>query len=328
MNVATAVPVSLNVFGLIRGALASYRAHFLLFLAATAVAQVPAWLAPVLAGYGASGTLDYLQVAALPEAHTVDEILAGWAALGGGRLVGYGLLLIASALLNVAGTVLSAGALAYLLATRPLPARPLAAAYRIVFRRLVTLFGAILLAGFILCAVFLLAVGLLVFLMFVSYTLAPAGEAPPPVVVTLVSLALWLLTLAGLAYVAYAFVRWALFIQAIVLEDAGPADALRRSAALLGGHWWRTALLLTLVMLGQDALGSAASSLVGRIVGAAAGPTLAGLAGGLAFALVSVVYFPIAANALTLYYLALRARGQAARSPRPSVGAARRLPIS
>jgi hypothetical protein len=206
--------------------------------------------------------------------------------------------------------VLSAGALAYLLAVRPLPARPLATAYRTVLGRLVPLFGAILLAGFILCAVFLLALVMLVFLLFVSYTLAPAGEAPPDAIVAVVGFLLWALSVAGLLYVVYAFVRWALFIQAIVLEDAGPADALRRSAALLRGQWGRTALLLSLLAVGQGVLGSAASSLFGSLANAAAGPTLAGLVGGLAFTLVSVAYFPIAANALTLYYLALRARAE------------------
>jgi len=313
MNTGAAAPSSLRVLALLRAALAAYRTQFPLFLAATAIAQVPAWLAPIAVGYGASGTLDYLHRAPLPEAHTVEEILSGWASLGGGRLIGYGVLLVASALLNVVGTVLSAGALAYLLAVRPLPARPLATAYRTVLSRLVPLLGAILLAGFILCAVFLLALAILVFLLFVSYTLAPAGEAPPDAVLAVVTLLLWALTLAGVLYVAYAFVRWALFIQAIVLENAGPAEALRRSAALLRGQWWRTALLLSLLSLGQVALGSAASSLLGSLADAAAGATAAGLVGGLAFSLVSVAYFPIAANALTLYYLALRARTEPCR---------------
>jgi hypothetical protein len=308
MRAETVAPSSLGILTLIRQALAAYRAHFGLFLAATALAQVPAAIPKLLVGYGASATLDYLQVAPLPEAHTVEEIFAGWGSLGGGQLIGYGVLLVVSGVVDVIGAVLSAGACTYLLATRPLPAAPLAAAYRTVFGRLLPLFGAILLAGFILFGVLLLALGILVFLMFASYTLAPAGEGPPEWVLTLVWLLLVLLVFGGLAYALYAFVRWALFIQAVVLENAGPADALRRSASLLRRQWWRTALLLTLLALVQGLLGSMASSVLGGLVSAAAGATAAGLVGGLAFTVVSVLYFPLPANALTLYYLALRAR--------------------
>jgi hypothetical protein len=311
MRAALAAPSTLGVPALLRQAAGTYRAHFGLYLAATAVAQVPAWLAPLLVGYGASGTLDYLQVAALPEAHTVDEILAGWGSLGGGRLIGYAVLLVVSAVLNVMGTVLSAGALTYLLVTRPLPADALRAAYRMVFRRLLPLFGAILLAGFILCAVFLLVMLILVFLVAVEYMLAPAGEAPPNELLLAVWLLLVGLMLGGLGYVLYAFVRWALFIQVVVLEEAGPAAALRRSASLLRRQWWRTFLLLSLLALGQTVLGTIASSLLGSLVGAPGGTTAAGLIGGVTFTAISVLYFPLAANALTLYYLALRARAPA-----------------
>jgi hypothetical protein len=311
MRAALAAPSTLGVPALLRQAAGAYRARFGLYLAATAVAQVPAWLAPLLVGYGASGTLDYLQVAALPEVHTVDEILAGWGGLGGGRLIGYAVLLVVSAVLNVIGTALSAGALTYLLVTRPLPADALRAAYRMVFRRLLPLFGAILLAGFILCAVFLLVMLILVFLVAVEYMLAPAGEAPPNEVLLAVWLLLGGLMLGGLGYVLYAFVRWALFIQVVVLEEAGPAAALRRSAALLRRQWWRTFLLLSLLALGQTVLGTIASSLLGTLVGTPGGTTVAGLIGGVTFTAVSVLYFPLAANALTLYYLALRARAPA-----------------
>jgi hypothetical protein len=308
MRAAIAVPSSVSIPALLRQAVATYRAHFRLYLTATALAQLPAWLAPLLVGYGASGTLDYLQVAALPEVHTVEAVLAGWGSLGGGRLIGYAVLLVASALLNVIGTVLSTGALTYLLVTRPLPAHPLHAAYGTVFRRLVPLFGAILLAGFILCAVFLLVMLILVFLVAVEYMLAPAGEAPPNELLLAVWLLLVLLVLGGLGYVLYAFVRWALFIPVVVLEDAGPAEALRRSAALLRRHWWRTFALISVLALGQTVLAGVASSLCGSLVGAPAGTTVAGLIGGVTFTIVSVLYFPLAANTLTLYYLALRAR--------------------
>jgi hypothetical protein len=307
MTVATGPP-PLAIPALLRRAFAAYRARFVLFLAATTVSQLPTALPALLVGYGASATLDRLLATKLPEVHTVEEVIAGWLSLGGGWLVGYGLLLVASSLLSVIGQVLSASALTYLLAVEPGPPDPLGAAYRTVLRRLGPLFGAILLAGFIICGVLLLVLVILVFLTAVEFMLRPAGEAPPAGVQAVVLLLLFALVFGGLGYALYAIVRWALFIPAVVLENAGPADALRRSAALLRRQWWRTAGLLTLLALGQIILGILASAVLGGLLAGWTDGAIAGLAGGLAWTLANLVYFPLAANALTLFYLALRAR--------------------
>jgi hypothetical protein len=230
---------------------------------------------------------------------------------GAGWLIGYGVLLVASAVLNVVATLLSSGVLAYLLAGPANGSPSLAAAYRVVLQRIGPLVGAVLLAGVILCAVLLLALVLLVFLAAVQYMLAPAGEAPPPGV----QLALWLL-LCGLVlgaggYALFAIVRWALFVQAVVLEYCGPAMALRRSAELVRGHWWSTAALLTVLLLGQAGLGVLVSAVLQGLLGPALGSLGATLAA-LGWTASNLVYFPLSANALTLLFVALRAR-----APRP-----------
>jgi hypothetical protein len=182
------------------------------------------------------------------------------------------------------------------------------AAYRAVLARLVPLFGAILLAGLIICAALLAVFVIWVVLFAAQYMLAPAGEAPPTWLTALLSLALVALVCAALVYAVYAFVRWALFIQAVVLEDAGPANALRRSAALLRGRWWQTALLLTVLALAQGILGSAAASLLGSLLGSLGSATTGMLVSGLGMLVVNLLFFPLAANALTLLYLGLRER--------------------
>jgi hypothetical protein len=336
MDAATA-PRSLGVVSLLRQAWATYRARFGLYLGATALAQLPTGLLTWLVGYGASVSLDAVLAATLPEVHQSWEAIAALLTLGADRLIGFGLLLIAAAVVQVIGTVLSAGALAYLLAeaarvgaqqaaaasvlaippaspdARPAPSErddplSISAAYRAVAARLGPLFGAILLAGVIICAVLLAVFAIWVVLFAAQYMLAPAGEAPPGWLTTLLTLALFALICGALVYAVYAFVRWALFIQAVVLEDAGPADALRRSAVLLRGRWWHTALLLTVLAVAQGVLGTAASSLLSGLLGERANASAAALASGLGLLAVNLLFFPLAANALTLLYLRLRAR--------------------
>jgi hypothetical protein len=329
MSAATA-PVSLGVVSLLRRAWTSYRARFGLYLGATAAAQLPTGLLTWLVGYGASVSLDAVLAATLPEVHDTWEAITGLLTLGADRLVGFGLLLIAAAVVQVIGTVLSAGALAYLLAADPRAGPPhddgspsghdaradhrpndslsIGAAYRAVATRLGPLFGAILLAGVIICAVLLAVFAIWVVLFAAQYMMAPAGDAPPSWLTLILEVVLVVLIGGALVYAVYAFVRWALFIQAVVLEDAGPADALRRSAALLRGRWWHTALLLTILAVAQGVLGSAASGLLAGLLGERANASAAALVSGLGLLAVNLLFFPLAANALTLLYLGLRAR--------------------
>ncbi|HZR99644.1 MAG TPA: hypothetical protein VFE37_13105 [Chloroflexota bacterium] len=342
---AGGVPQSLAIGSLIGRAWANYRARFGLYLGATAVAQLPTGVLTWLAGYGAAISLDAVLAATLPEVHDPTEAVAALLAIGADRVIGFWLLLIAATLLQVVGTVLSAGALAYLLTAelRPfappvawpagsgagpggLPVSPtlgasaggraIGAAYRAVLARLVPLFGAILLAGLIICAALLAVFAIWVVLVAAQYMLAPAGEAPPGWLTALLSLALIGLVCGAVVYAVYAFVRWALFIQAVVLEDAGPASALRRSAALLRGRWWQTALLLAVLAVAQGVVGSAASSLVGALAGGQANPATSMLLSGLGLLAANLLFFPLAANALTVLYLGLRAREAA--NPRES----------
>src|SRR5581483_7946750 len=164
------------------------------------------------------------------------------------------------------------------------------------------LFGAILLAGVIIFAVLLAVFVIWVGLFAIQYMLEPGGEAPPGWLSVALSLMLVGLISGALVYAVWAFVRWALFIQAVVLEGCGPADALRRSAALLRGRWWQTALLLTVLAGVQAILGSAASGLLAGLLGGEASGSAARLVSGLGLLAVNLLFFPLAANALTLLY--------------------------
>jgi len=44
----------------------------------------------------------------------------------------------------------------------------------------------------------------------------------------------------------FLFVAWSLFWAAIVLEEVGPVEALKRSFRLVRGNWWRTLTVLSI----------------------------------------------------------------------------------
>ncbi len=81
-----------------------------------------------------------------------------------------------------------------------------------------------------------------------------AALAGAVVVITLLSL-----TGAGIFLGAWLLVRWSLLPQVVMLGDI-PTHPLRRSAALVGGHWWRVASITAFV--------TGPALLVGPLIGA------------------------------------------------------------
>jgi Membrane domain of glycerophosphoryl diester phosphodiesterase len=55
------------------------------------------------------------------------------------------------------------------------------------------------------------------------------------------------LTSIGVLLAIWLLVRWAFLAQVVVLEESSGLSALRRSARLVRGHWWRVASLLLFV---------------------------------------------------------------------------------
>jgi hypothetical protein len=148
------------------------------------------------------------------------------------------------------------------------------AAYRRTLERLATLLGAVLLVAVVIALVGLTAVGVL--------------------------LGVWLL------------VRWAFLAQVIALENGSPLGALRRSARLVRGDWWRVASLLLFI--------SVIALLLGPLVG-----TLLLFVSHASFDFInlvsSVVYavvLPFAAIATTYLYFDLRVAKQREGEPAES----------
>ena len=114
------------------------------------------------------------------------------------------------------------------------------------------------------------------------------------------------LTLIGLPIAIWLTIRWSLLAQAVALEDETATGALRRSARLVHGAWWRTASLTVFV--------TGIALLLGPLVG-----TLLLFATSASFDVVNfasdlvyVVALPFAAVATTYLYFDLAARSASA----------------
>jgi hypothetical protein len=69
------------------------------------------------------------------------------------------------------------------------------------------------------------------------------------VLIAVVIIAILGLTTIGVLLAAWLIVRWAFLAQVVVLEEASALTALRGSARLLHGNWWRVASLLLFVTI-------------------------------------------------------------------------------
>jgi hypothetical protein len=116
---------------------------------------------------------------------------------------------------------------------------------------------------------------------------------------------LLILTVVGIPLAVYRFMATSLFAQASVLEDRTARGALRASAELTRGRWWRTfaftVIVNTAAILSGPFLGVAILLLT------ASSLTFIDITGSIIYALT----VPLAATALTLYYFDLEARRQA-----------------
>jgi len=115
------------------------------------------------------------------------------------------------------------------------------------------------------------------------------------------------------ALVIFLVVKWSLMVQVVVLEAAPPVHALRRSSALVAGHFWRTLAILLLgslpiSLLSNGDLAAEFFSLVptgdGRVV-TLAGARLISLG-------LRLLILPWTLTLLTLFYYDLRLRHERA----------------
>ena len=106
------------------------------------------------------------------------------------------------------------------------------------------------------------------------------------------------ITIIGIPFAIYFWVRWAFFYQAASLERSGPSAALARSSNLVRGNWWRVFGILLLMLILWLIPYIIASVILGFIP--YAGPILE--------VVVAVLFAPVLVIVQTLLYHDLRVR--------------------
>jgi hypothetical protein len=120
------------------------------------------------------------------------------------------------------------------------------------------------------------------------------------------------LTVVGIPVGIWLTVSWSLLAQVVQLEGETSPRALRRSLALVRGHWWRTALFTLVVTGGGLLLGPVIGGLL--LLGTTAAFNVVNVVAGLVYA----VTMPFVAIATTYLYYDLRTRAEL-RAPTPAL---------
>lgn len=122
---------------------------------------------------------------------------------------------------------------------------------------------------------------------------------------------LLVLSVVGIPFAVYYFIRTSMFAQASVLEQGGAVGSLRASARLTRRHWWRTFGFTALI----DVIAILSGALLGVLILLVTAQSLVviDIIGSIVYALV----VPYAAIALTLYYFDLQANQRQDRASRP-----------
>ena len=103
----------------------------------------------------------------------------------------------------------------------------------------------------------------------------------------------------GVLPVAYLLVRWAFFLQAVVLEDTSSGEALSYSSEIVHGRWWRAfGIFLVVWLLGavMQSPATAMSWTVSRPMGTSLGTVI------------GVLVWPFSGIAYTLLFFDLQSR--------------------
>jgi len=122
--------------------------------------------------------------------------------------------------------------------------------------------------------------------------------------VQFVLIAVLVLSVVGIPFAVYYFIRTSLFAQTCVLEVESAIGSLRASGRLTRGHWWRTFGFTTLVNVIAILSGPLLGVLI--LLLTAQSLTFIDITGSIVYTLV----VPYAAIALTLYYFDLQAQRQ------------------
>jgi hypothetical protein len=290
-----------NLTGILDQAFRLYRRNFLTFLAIVAVVFVPIQIITQI-------------LTVISQSQSTGQLTPTSFSSDSGVLVTQGLftrLILGLALVVVAAVggflqYLSQGALTAGIADSYLD-RPVSfgRSYREMFKHIGPLLGVIGLQLLIGIAIFALPT-LVVLLSIAGLGYTSSGGAGA--VGTCLGLCL---ILPAVLLAIYVYTRLSLVAPAVIIENLGPVQALRRSWGLVLNNWWRTfglqlilGIMSAVVSAGPAALVTALVLILSRSLE----PTTLSIVSSAVTVLATAVFVPIQLTAITLYYFDLRVR--------------------
>jgi membrane-anchored glycerophosphoryl diester phosphodiesterase (GDPDase) len=282
-----------------------YRRYFLTFLAITAVVFVPVNLAVQLLSVALQGNNVALQRSTVPgSSFDTSESLNQSLTL----LVVLFLILMGLSVLAVLLQYLSHGALTSAVADSHLD-RPVSfgRAYRTMLKHVGPLLGMIGLQ--VLIGVGLFMPTIVVFVLAIT-AIAAGGESGIGTGFMFVCFAFILMFVTVILY-AYVFVRLSVIIPALMVENLGPVQAVRRSWQLVQGYWWRTFALMLVLGLINAVISLGPAYLVAAVVALfvqSLDPVGLSAVTGVMTVIMEALFIPLSLTCYTLYYFDLRVR--------------------
>jgi hypothetical protein len=282
-----------------------YRRHFLTFLAITAIIFVPVQLAIQALTLWIQGSTGMLNNASDPL--TSSDFQGGAA---NEVFIGLMIALIALLVLAVLGSLLmylSQGALTAAVADSHLD-KPVSfgEAYRSMLKHVGPLLGIMALQVLVGIGVFIP-----VFLLFFVAILMVAGSGDGAGAAFGLICFAFLAMIPAFVFYIYISVRWSLVVPAIMVENLGPVQAIRRSWGLVQDYWWRTAgigfllyVIEAIISAGPVYVITALALVLFRNMDPVA---LGAITGGITV-LTTLLYVPLELTAWTLYYFDQRVR--------------------
>jgi hypothetical protein len=289
-----------------------YRRHFLTFLAIIAIVHVPLQLLIQAANIMMLG--DYTNwLKALEQGSTGERASsAAFPILGLWYIVVLALSLVYWLLQSLSQGALTA-AIANSYMDRPVS---FGQAYSSMLKRIGPLLGAIglqVLIGIAIFSPFIILLLLSMASMLASATTGTGGGSSgsyEAASIGLMCIAFLLIVPLGVLAI-YVFVRLSVIVPALMVEGAGPVQALKRSWALINNSWWRTVGLLVLLGLLNYVISEGPAYFITGIIGLFMrwlDPlTLSAVTAGVQV-FTSLIYIPVELSAVTLYYFDLRVR--------------------
>ena len=281
-----------------------YRRHFLTFLAIIAVVHVPLQLliqgANIWLLTGVTDITDESISGDLSSSQVMNET--------SGLILVLSMVVLGLSFLYGILQYLSQGALTAAIADAHMD-RPISfgSAYGAMLRHIGPLLGFMVLQVLISIGIF---VPVIVVFVLAAVALAAAGSDGAGLGLGAMCFAFFLI-IPAIIFSAYVFVRLSMVVPAIIIENLGPVEAMRRSWRLVQDYWWRTAAILLVLGILSLVIAAGPAAVIVAIVSLVTrsfDQVMINAVSGLVTVITAAFFVPLDLTSRTLYYFDLRVR--------------------